>query len=85
MSHTKYHNLTSAELLSAVQIARIHSPIIEELAKRFEAVESSNKDTLAETEETAQKSREFSCPVCEANLLGSVDLIHDCLNIEVDE
>ena len=83
MSHTKYNNLTSAELLSAVRIARVHSPIIEELAKRFEAVESSNKDTLAETEESAKKPRTFTCPVCEAELLGSVDLIDDCFNIEV--
>jgi hypothetical protein len=85
MSHTKYNNLTSAELLSAVQIARVHSPIIEELAKRFEKNELSEKIELKETEEAAQKSRAFTCPVCEANLLGSVDLIDDCFNIEVNQ
>lgn len=85
MTHTKYNNLTPAELLSAVQIARLHSPIIEELAKRFEKAEFGESDTIEETERAAQKPRAFACPVCEAELLGSVDLIDDCFNIKVNQ
>lgn len=85
MNYTKFSHLTHAELLSAVQVARLHSPIIEESAKRFEQAEFGESDALAETETAAQKPRVFSCPVCEAELLGSVNLIDDCFTTEVKQ
>ncbi len=91
MIHTKFRTLSDAELLSVVQTARLHSPIIEELAGRlervwwFEHTDSSKGDVLTETEESAQKPRAFSCPVCEADLLGSVNLIDDCFTIEIKQ
>ena len=77
MIYTKFHTLTNAELLSLVQTARLHSPIIEELAGRFERLEFGEK--------SAQKPRGFSCPVCEAELLGSVNLIDNCFTIGIKQ
>lgn len=85
MIYTKFRTLTDAELLSLVQTARLHSPIIEELAGRFERLEFGKGSALAETEESAQKPRGFSCPVCEAELLGSVNLIDNCFTIEIKQ
>ena len=91
MIHTKFRTLTDAELLSVIQTARLHSPIIEELAGRFERVwwfehaDSGKGDALKETEEAAEKPRAFSCPVCEAELLGSLNLIDDCFTIEINQ
>ena len=85
MIYTKFSTFTNAELLSLVQTARLHSPIIEELAGRFERLEFGENGVLAKTEESAQKQREFSCPVCEAKLLGSVDLVVDCFTIEIKQ
>lgn len=85
MIYTKFRALTDAELLSLVQTARLHSPVIEELAGRFERLEFGEGGALAETEEAAQKPRTFSCPVCEAELLGSLDLTDDCFTIEIKQ
>jgi 6,7-dimethyl-8-ribityllumazine synthase len=83
MAHTKFRTLTNEELLSLVQTARFHSPIIDELASRFEQAEFGESDVLAETEESAQKPRAFACPICNAELLGSVNLIDDCVTVEI--
>lgn len=72
MNYTKFRTLTDAELFSVIQTARRHSPIIEELAGWLERAD-------------AQKPRAFSCPVCEAELLGSVNLIDDCLTVKVKQ
>jgi hypothetical protein len=55
MRHTKYHHLSTDELLSQVESARPHSDVIEELCLRLET-----NDTPAGTE--------LECPVCEAKL-----------------
>lgn len=57
MRHTKYANLSDLEFLAAINTARNHSPIIEELAKRFE------KEVQPES-----SGFQMSCPVCEADL-----------------
>ncbi len=88
MIHTKFRTLTDTELLSVIQTARRHSPIIEELAGRLERVwwlERQHHDVLTETESVAEKPRAFSCPVCEAELLGSLNLIDDCFTIEINQ
>lgn len=85
MTNTKFRTLSNAELLSVVQTARFHSPIIEELATRFEQATFGEDNALAETEKAAQKPRVFTCPVCEADLLGSVNLIDDCFDIEIKQ
>ncbi len=83
MIYTKFRTLTDAELLSVVQTARFYSPIIEESVRRVEQAKFGEGDTLVETEKSAQKPRVFSCPVCEADLLGSVNLIDDCFTIGI--
>lgn len=85
MIYTKFRTLTDAELLSVVQTARLYSPIIEELARRVEQAKFDEGDALTETWESAEKPRAFSCPVCEVNLLGSVNLIDDCFVIKIKQ
>jgi hypothetical protein len=62
--HTKYSNLTDAELLSQVEAARAQSPVIEELAKRLE------KQTTGFNGDTGHR---VECPVCEAPLKADFD------------
>lgn len=55
MTYTKFHTLTDVELLSLVQTAGLHSPLIEELAGRFERLVCGEGDAAAKTEEFEQR------------------------------
>lgn len=71
MAHTKYSHLTDDELLRMVDDARSKSPMIEELATRFEKTVK------------AEKSWTHDCPVCEAALNCILNGDDDELILEV--
>lgn len=58
---TIYNHLTDDELLRHIDLARHHSPIIEELAKRLES------------SQTGDDSGTKKCPVCEAQVRVGYD------------
>lgn len=62
MRHTAYSNLTNKELLSALHLKRINSPVIEELCSRLEKIPDDKFDY------TTDILGYVSCPVCEAQL-----------------
>lgn len=64
MRHTKYANLSDDELLSQVEEAREHSPIVEELAQRLER---------REVDVTTGANHNVECPVCGAELEANYD------------
>lgn len=73
MAHTRYSNLTDDELLSRIDEARQHSPIIDELASRLEKKERINNQTNARVE----------CPVCKAALEADLDEDNNIFTLEI--
>jgi hypothetical protein len=73
MTHTKYSNLTDGELLIKIDDARQHSPIIDELAGRFEKLDRTNNETNVQVE----------CPVCEAKLEAGLDEDNNIFTLEL--
>lgn len=73
MAHTRYSNLTDDELLSRIDEARQHSPIIDELASRLEKKERINNQTNTRVE----------CPVCEAALEADLDEGNNIFTLEI--
>lgn len=74
-AHTKYANLTNAELLVQIDSIRDKSPIIEELAHRLEQGVGIDDES----------GHNVTCPVCEAQLEADYDSGNDMFTLQLGD
>ena len=71
--HTRYSNLSNAELLLELESIRHHSPIIQELCVRLEEDELFGKET----------NMNASCPICQGELTVDYCKGNDIFNLTI--